>query len=81
LLSLAKDRYKEQFLVLFPCTCITTRIGSSLLDLFTTSRSPTHGGLCQFKITLLAPLQRENQTLSSFRFPSLYLVLLYEFSS
>jgi hypothetical protein len=32
--------------------CITIRIGSSPPDLFTTSLSPSHSGLCQFKITL-----------------------------
>jgi hypothetical protein len=46
--------------------CITTRIGSSLPDLFTTSWSPYHSDLCQFKITMLAPLQWAHQTFSSF---------------
>jgi hypothetical protein len=40
--------------------CITTRIDSSLPDLFTTSWSPSQSGLCQFKITIFA-----HQTLSS----------------
>jgi hypothetical protein len=53
--------------------CITTWIGSSLPDLFTTSRSPSHSGLFQFKVTLLAPLQWAHQPHSSFRFPSLSL--------
>jgi hypothetical protein len=58
--------------------CVTTWIVSSLPDLFTISRSPSHSGLCHFKITLLAPLQWAYQTLSNFRFPSLF--LLYAFS-
>jgi hypothetical protein len=37
--------------------CITTRIDSSLPDLFTTSWPPSHRGLGQFKITTFAPLQ------------------------
>jgi hypothetical protein len=50
--------------------CITTQIGSSVPDLFTTSRSPSQSDLCQFKITLFTPLQWAHQTLSSFRFPT-----------
>jgi hypothetical protein len=34
--------------------CIATHIGSSLPDLFVISWSPSHSGLCQFKITLFA---------------------------
>jgi hypothetical protein len=49
--------------------CITIQIGSSLPDLFTTSQSPSHSGLCQFKITLFTPLQWAHQTLSSFDNP------------
>jgi hypothetical protein len=40
--------------------CIITHIGSSLPDLFTTSWSPSHSGLCQFKITVFAPTQLLN---------------------
>jgi hypothetical protein len=36
--------------------------------------SLSHIGHCQFKVTLLAPLQWTQQTLSSFRFPSLSLI-------
>jgi hypothetical protein len=50
--------------------CITTQIGSSLTDLFTTSWSPSQSGLCQFKITLFAPLLWAQQTLSNFGFPT-----------
>jgi hypothetical protein len=34
------------------CMCTRIRIASSLSDLFTTSCSPHHSGLCQFMITL-----------------------------
>jgi hypothetical protein len=50
--------------------CIATHIGSSLPDLFTTSRSASHIDHCHFKVTILAPLQWAYQTLSSFRFPT-----------
>jgi hypothetical protein len=46
-----KGSYTERFLA-FMHKCVTTRIGSSLPDLFTISRSPSHSGLCLFKITL-----------------------------
>jgi hypothetical protein len=56
---------------LLPCTFwITIQNGSSLPDFFTTSRSPSHSGLCQFKITLFTPWQQAHQTLSSFEFPT-----------
>jgi hypothetical protein len=48
--------------------CIATHIGSFLPDLFTTSQSPSHSGLCQFKITIFAPLKWAHQTHSVFRF-------------
>jgi hypothetical protein len=63
-----EDSYTERFLALLPCTCVL-RIDSSLPDLFTTSWSPSHSDFCQFKIPVLAPLQRAHQTLSSFGFP------------
>jgi hypothetical protein len=44
--------------------------GSSLPDLLITSRSPSHSGLCHFKITLFTPLQWAHQILSSFGFPN-----------
>jgi hypothetical protein len=50
----------QRFLALLPC--------SSLPDFFTTSQSPSHIDLCHFKVTVLAPLQWEHQTLSSFGF-------------
>jgi hypothetical protein len=52
--------------------CIATHIGSSLLDLFTTPQSPSHGGLCQFKITIFAPLQWAHHHIQVLRFPFLY---------
>jgi hypothetical protein len=55
-------------------------IGSSLSELFTTSWSPCHSGLCQFKITIFALQQGAHQTLSTFRFPFLSLFLLCMFS-
>jgi hypothetical protein len=80
LLAWDKDNYTKRFLALLPCTCILQpKFGSSLSDLFTTSWSPSYSGLCQFKIALLAPLQWAHQILS--RFPSLFLFLLYVFSS
>jgi hypothetical protein len=66
-----KDSYTEIPSIASMHRCITTRIGSSLPDLFTTSLSFSHSGLCQFKITILAPLGWAHQTLSSFRFPTL----------
>jgi hypothetical protein len=50
--------------------CIATHIGSFLPQLVTTSWSPSHSGLCQFKITLFAHQQWAHQPYSSFRFPS-----------
>jgi hypothetical protein len=71
LLAWDKDSYTKRFLALLPCTCcITTQIGSPLPDLFTTSQSRSHSGLCQFKITLFTPLQWACQTLSTFGFPT-----------
>jgi hypothetical protein len=70
-----KDSYMEIPSIASMHMCITTWIGSSLPDLFTTSQSPSHSGLCQFKITLFAPLQWAHQTLSSFGF------LTFPFSS
>jgi hypothetical protein len=55
--------------------CITTHINSFLPDLFTSSWSPWHNGLCQFKIIILAPLQWAHQPHSSFRLPSLSVFL------
>jgi hypothetical protein len=48
-----KDSYAEIPSIASMHKCITTRIDSFLLDLFTTIRSPSHSGLCQFKITVL----------------------------
>jgi hypothetical protein len=74
--SLNKDSYTERFLHM----CITTHIGSSLPDLFTTFWSPSHSGLCQFKSTIFAPLQWAQWPHSGFRFPCLSLFLSYVFS-
>jgi hypothetical protein len=43
-----KYNYTERFLALIASMhlCIATHIGSSLPDLFTTSGSPSHSGLC-----------------------------------
>jgi hypothetical protein len=51
--------------------CIITHIGSFLPDLLTTSYSPSHSGLCQFKTTIFTPIQGAHQPHSSFRFPFL----------
>jgi hypothetical protein len=60
--------------------CIITHIGSSQPDLFTTSWSPSHSGLCQFKTAIFSPLQWVHQVHSSSRFPSLSLSLPCMFS-
>jgi hypothetical protein len=65
-----KDSYKRIPNIASMHMCITICIGSSLPDLFTISQSPSHSGLCQFKITLSAPLQWAHQTLSSFEYPT-----------
>jgi hypothetical protein len=54
----------------FTHKCVTTRIDSSLPDLFTSSWSPSHIDLCHFKVSVLAPLQWRHQTLSSFGSPT-----------
>jgi hypothetical protein len=64
-----KDSYTKRFLALLPCTCIATHIGSFLPDVFTTSWSPSHSGLCQFKVTIFAPLQCAHQPHFRFSFP------------
>jgi hypothetical protein len=66
-----EDSYTERFLALLPCTCVLQSTGSSLSDLFATSSSPSHSGLCQFVITLFAPLPWAHQPHSGFKFPSL----------
>jgi hypothetical protein len=50
LLAWDKESYTEIFLALYMCITIWTH--SSPPDLFTTSRSPSHSGLCQFNINL-----------------------------
>jgi hypothetical protein len=62
-----KDSYTKRFLALFPYTCV---LQTTLVHLFTTPWSPSHSGLCQFKIIIFAPLQWAHQPHSSFRFPS-----------
>jgi hypothetical protein len=69
-LALLMSSSHRLFTICCPHTCITAWTDSSLLDLFTTSHSPSHSGLCQFKITLFAPQQWAHQTLSSFGFPT-----------
>jgi hypothetical protein len=77
-----KDRYTERFLALLPCTCVLQpKLVHLYLPDLTTSRSPSHSGLCQFnKITVFAPIQWAHQLHSSFRFPSLSLFLPCAFS-
>jgi hypothetical protein len=66
-----KDSYTKRFLALLPCTSyVKTQNNSSLPDLFTSSRSPSHIEPCHFKVSVLAPLQWGHQTLSSFGFPT-----------
>jgi hypothetical protein len=80
LLLFNKDSYTETFLALLPCTCI---LQPTLVHLCQNSLllSPSHSGLCQFKITIFASLQWAHQPHSSFRFPSLSLFLPCMFSS
>jgi hypothetical protein len=62
-----KDSYTKRFLALLPCTCVLQpTLVASLPDLFTTSWSPSHSGLCQFKITIFSPVQWVHQPHSSF---------------
>jgi hypothetical protein len=80
LLVWGKDSYTKRLLVLLPCTCVSL---PALVHLCQTSLllpwSPSHSGLCQFKITIFAPLQWAHKTLSNFRFLSLSLFLLCMF--
>jgi hypothetical protein len=64
------DSYRETLNIASMHLYITTRIGSSLPDLFTTSWSPSQSDLCHFKVSILTPLQCTHQTLSSFGFPT-----------
>jgi hypothetical protein len=68
-----KDSYTECYLLSVASmhVCIATHIDSFLPDVFTTSWSPSHSGLCQFKISIFSPLQWAHQPHSSFRFPFL----------
>jgi hypothetical protein len=47
-----KDNYTEIPSIASMYLYIAIHIGSSLTDLFTASWSPSHSGLCQFKITM-----------------------------
>jgi hypothetical protein len=76
-----KESYTDRFLALLPCTCVLQpHIISSLPDLFATSWSLSHSGLCQFKITVFTPLHWAYQPHSRFRFTSLSLSLPCAFS-
>jgi hypothetical protein len=48
--------------------CVTTQVDSSLTDLYTGSWAPSRVDLCQFKVSVLVPLEWGNQTLSCFGF-------------
>jgi hypothetical protein len=48
--------------------CVTTQVDSSLPDLFTSSSSPSHIDLCNFKVSVLVPLQWGHEILSCFQF-------------
>jgi hypothetical protein len=75
LLAWDKDSSTERFLALLPCTCLLqpklVHLYQSLHYFLVTSQS----GLCQFNVTILAPLQQAHQTLSSFRFLILSLLI------
>jgi hypothetical protein len=64
--SWVKDSYTERFLELLSCTNV--QVGSSLADLYTGSWSPSRVDLCQFKVSVLVPLEWGHQTLSCFGF-------------
>jgi hypothetical protein len=81
LLVWAQDSCTEIPSVVSMHLCVATHTGSSLPDLFTTSWSPSHSGLCQVKITIFALLQWAHQPHSSFRFLSLSLFLPCVFSA
>jgi hypothetical protein len=48
--------------------CFTTRIDSSLTDLYTGSWPPSRVDLCPFKVSVLVPLEWGDQTLTCFGF-------------
>jgi hypothetical protein len=68
------DKDTERFLVLLPCTCVLQPRLVHLYQNCLLLACPL--GLCQFKITLFAPLHWAHQPHSNFRFPSLSLFLL-----
>jgi hypothetical protein len=78
-----KDSYTERFLALLPWTCVLqfTLVHLYQTDLFTTFWSPSHSGLCQFKIIIFALIQWAHQLHSSFKFPSFSLFLPCAFST
>jgi hypothetical protein len=72
LLVWVKVSNSERFLALLPCTFV---LQPKLVHLYRPlhylpSWSPSHGGLCQLKITLFTLLQWAHQTLSSLGFPT-----------
>jgi hypothetical protein len=72
-----KDSYTETFLALLPCICeLQPHCFISTRPLHY-SWSPSHSGLCQFKITIFTPLQWAHQPHSSFRFPFLFLPCVF----
>jgi hypothetical protein len=81
LLAWDKDSYTERFLALLPCTCV---LQPKLVHLYqTSSLLPSHlliVASANLWLLFFAPVQLAHQTLSSFRFPSLSLFLLYAFS-
>jgi hypothetical protein len=59
--SWVKCSYRERFLASI-YKCVTTQVHSSLLDLYTGSWSSSHVDLCNFKISVLVPLEWRHQT-------------------
>jgi hypothetical protein len=76
LLVLHKNSYTERFLALLSCICVL----QPTLQLFATSLSPSLSGLCQFKVTIFAPLQWAHQPHLSFRIPYFFIILPCTFS-
>jgi hypothetical protein len=58
--------------IAFMYTCVTTHVDSSLTDLYTGYRSPSHVNLCHLKVSVLIPLEWGHQLLSYFGFSTYF---------
>jgi hypothetical protein len=57
--------------------CVTTKVDSSLTDLYTGSWSPSHVDFCHFKVSVLVSLEWGHQTLSCFGFSTYSYISLF----